>query len=364
MGIWFGDDRMDFFEIQDEQVKKNADCVVAICMKDSLINTYKGFSILKVKNFGKTFNLCDNEPFSDQPIVAGRLASGFLVGEGIIATAGHMASEENVKDLRFVFGYKMLDPYKPVIRIPNDYIYKGVKIIRRVRSHKRDGGDWALVKLDRIAVGQPVANLSRKKIFNDQPVYTIGHPCGLPLKYAPGARVRNVNKTYFEAELDVFCGNSGSPVFSSDTHEVIGMVVRGDIMDFRWTGRCWISVIYPNSQISSEVPECTKASEFIAPIYTYRESSEGYFEDEDYFENELRNAVSGELYLKGEKLAWEEDFRGVGRWFQGRRDGSLGRSRKSGHARKNCDIFTSSEYCYTVKILKILIMHYLPDPPY
>ncbi len=32
--------------------------------------------------------------------------------------------------------------------------------------------------------------------------------------------------------------------------------------------------------------------------------------------------------MKGEKLAWEEDFRGVGRWFQGRRNGSLAR-RKS-----------------------------------
>jgi V8-like Glu-specific endopeptidase len=264
-GIWFGDDRTDFYEIPDEHVKKNAGCVAIICLKDNLVEERNGFSELKVKNYGKTYNLCDNEPFHDQPISKGVSFTGFLVSEDTIATAGHVVKGRRLADLRFVFGFKMEGPYAPVIRVPNEYIYKGVEVPKKVyRSlNKDDRADWALVKLDRKVVCYPSAKLSRKRIFNDQPIYVLGHPAGLPMKYAPGARIEQVNGACFGAKLDIYSGNSGSPVFSSDTHEVVGMVVRGDSMDFRNTGTCWLSVIYPNREIQSKGAECTRVSEFI-----------------------------------------------------------------------------------------------------
>jgi hypothetical protein len=267
-GIWFGDDRTDFYDIPDEQVKKNAGCVVIICLKDNLIEEKNGFSTLKVKNYGKTFSLCDNEPFHEQPIFKGVSFSGFLVNEDTIATAGHVVKGRKLADLRFVFGFKMEGPYKPVIRVPNEYIYKGVDVPKKVYRglNKDDGADWALVKLDRKVEGYPSAKLSRKRIFSDQPVYVLGHPAGLPLKYAPGARIEQVNGSCFGAKLDIYSGNSGSPVFNSDTHEVVGMVVRGDTKDFRNTGKCWLSVIYPNCKIQSTGAECTRVSEFIDTI--------------------------------------------------------------------------------------------------
>jgi hypothetical protein len=261
-GIWFGDDRMDFFEIQNEQVKKSADCVAAILNKNGLINN-KGFSILKVKNYGKSFNLADSEPFHEQPIAAGRLFTGFLVRDDVIATAGQCTNERNVKDLRIVFGFKMIDSSTPMTKVPNENVYKGVKIIDRVYNPNGNMSDWALVKLDRKVLEQSIAPLSRQDISVDQPLYVIGHPVGLPLKYAPGAWVRDVKEAYFAADLDVYCGNSGSPVFKSDTHEVIGIVVRGHTQDFRWTGKGWASIIYPNSDKQSPLPECTRVSEFI-----------------------------------------------------------------------------------------------------
>ncbi|NIM15633.1 MAG: trypsin-like serine protease [Candidatus Aminicenantes bacterium] len=266
MGIWFKDDRMDFYEITDEKVRKNADCVAALCMKDNLVDD-KGFSTLKVKNYGKTFNLCECEPFHNQPIAAKSLVSCFLVKEDMIATAASFVNGRTVTNLRIIFGFKMLNSSTPVIKVSNDNIYKGVKV--PYRDYRRGTGnwtDWALVKLDRKVVGQPIATLSKKKVFRGQPVYVIGHPVGLPLKYASGASVENVSETYFGAKLDVFSGNSGSPVFSSDTHEVIGIVVRGDTKDFRYTGKCWTSIIYPNAEIQSKGAECTRISEFIAIV--------------------------------------------------------------------------------------------------
>lgn len=257
-GAW-SDDLMDSYEIADGQINKNADCTAAICMKDSLIDANNEFSTLKVKNYGETFNLCDIEPFSHQPIAAGWLCSGFLVKDDIIATAGHHVNEENVTDLRILFGYKMVDSVTPVTRFANDNIYHGAKIIRRVHNPEGNGPDWALVKLDRKVVGQTVARLSSEEISCDQAVYVIGHPLGLPLKCAAGVYVGDVDETSFMANLNIYSGNSGAPVFDLHTHEVIGMVVKGENRDFRWTGNCWISVEYPEGKRAG----CTRISEFI-----------------------------------------------------------------------------------------------------
>jgi len=262
-GIWGIDNRMDFYAISDERIRKNASCVAAICSENDLIHNGEGFSTLEVKNYGKTFNLCDLEPFYNQPIAAGRLCTGFLVKDDVIATAGHCADEKNVTDFRIVFGFKMLGLSTPITWIPNENIYKGVKILHRVYDSKGKGPDWELIKLDRKVEGHTPVKLSEKPIVLDQPVYILGHPCGLSLKYTSGAQVRNINDTCFAADLNVYSGNSGSPVFDCKTHEVIGIVVRGDTQDFRWTGKGWLSVIYPNSDIRSQEPQCTRVSEFL-----------------------------------------------------------------------------------------------------
>ncbi len=284
--IWGKDNRMDFYQLEEleksarqcgiaqpeksrdsvikeiKEIKKNADCVAAICMKENLIDKQNGYSAFNVKNYGHTFNLHENEPFRTQPISAGWLCTGFLVKEDIIATAGHCADENNVTDLRITFGFKMHSPFTPVTWVSNKDIYKGVEIIGRAYN-RSNGADWALVKLDRKVKGHPVAKLSEKSIYLDQPVYILGHPCGLPLKYSAGAKVCGINESFFSADLNVYCGNSGSPVFDRETHEVIGIVVRGDCQDFRWTGEGWLSIIYPHPDFHSKEPQCTRVSEFI-----------------------------------------------------------------------------------------------------
>jgi hypothetical protein len=261
-GIWGDDSRRDYFDISDKQIKKNAHSAAAICLKNSLIDTKEGFSTLKVKNFGKAFNLCSCEPFYDQPIAAGRFCTGFLVKEDIIATAAHCVKKREATDLRFVFGYKMLNSSTVGIEIPKQDIYNGEKIIHRCYN-RSTGSDWALVKLNRSVVGQPLAKLSKKEISPNQRVYIIGYPVGLPLKYSPGASVSDITEACFSADLNVYCGSSGSPVFDSKTHDVIGIVVRGDNRDFRLVENCWMSVIYSRNDKSPKEPQCTKVSEFI-----------------------------------------------------------------------------------------------------
>lgn len=136
-GVWDLDNRKDFYQIEDEQIKKNANCVAAICMKDDLMADDNGHSSLRTKNFGETFNLCKGEPFYDQPIAAGRLCTGFLVKEDVIATAAHCLYGISLSQLRFLFGFKMLDSASPATQVPNKDIYQGIKVLERV--HNRTG---------------------------------------------------------------------------------------------------------------------------------------------------------------------------------------------------------------------------------
>jgi hypothetical protein len=58
-------------------------------------------------------------------------------------------------------------------------------------------------------------------------------------------------------------GNGGSPVFSADTHRVVGIVTQGYPRDLRQTSKGWASIIYPNRDIVSGCPKCTRVSQFI-----------------------------------------------------------------------------------------------------
>jgi AraC-like DNA-binding protein len=253
---------MDIYEIEEEQVNRNALSVAAVCMKEGLIPCGKGFSQLETVNFGETFNLCLSEPFLDQPIGAGPICTGVLVAEDVIATAAHFVNDKNLIDICFVFGFVMQypDPITPITKVPNENIYKGVEILHRVHNPECD---WVLVKLDRKVSGREIATLSKNKVFNEQPVYIIGHPCGLPLKIAPGAYVKDFTDSYFRSDLDIYSSNSGSPVFCAQTHEVIGIVSRSRPADLRWTGNCLISLSYPDNSLNPFRSQCTRATEFI-----------------------------------------------------------------------------------------------------
>jgi hypothetical protein len=265
-GIRGKDLRRDYWGISNEQVGKNADCVAAICQEEDLIDLGNGCKELEVKNYGETFNLCECESFREQPIAAGRLCTGFLVKPDVIATAGHCADEKNLGKLRFIFGYKMTGSGDQGTRIPQKNIYRGERIIRREFDRSIDGADWTLVKLDRCVKGQSIVTLSRREIYRRQHIYILGHPVGLPLKFVYGAWVCDIGSVHFAADLTVYCGNSGSPVFCSETHEVIGIVANGDSRDFRWTGKCWKSIKYPLHPLnpsSQKMPQCVRISNLL-----------------------------------------------------------------------------------------------------
>ena len=255
--IYGVDDRKDVFELTVQQDKDDVESVAALFQDGDVTDNGDGTSTLRTQNFGTAKNLCQGERFRDQPI--GAFCSGFLVAPDIIATAGHCADTNDVTSIRFVFGFRMLNKTTAQTVINNSDIYSGVSIIGRQLT--QSGTDWALVRIDRAITNRRVLPIRRTgKIADDQRLHVIGHPTGLPTKFAGGASVRdNQPQAFFVANLDTYGGNSGSPVFNSDTHMVEGILVRGET-DFVSSGGCNISLVCPNTGCRGE--DSTRTTEF------------------------------------------------------------------------------------------------------
>lgn len=267
------DNRKDVYLISsDSKLVKSANAVVSLFHTSRIVTLEDGKNSKIVnKMYGTEFRLCDTEPFYTQPCSA--FCSGVLVASDIVATAGHCIDTPKKKtpplnNIRFVFGYRMRNDENAELIISNDEIYIGQKIIKRV--YTENGQDWALVKLDRSVKGRdPVPVRRSSKIQDAEDVYVIGHPCGLPAKFADGAIVKNnSNSDFFVANLDTYAGNSGSPVFNRKTHEVEGILVRGE-KDFvsqnpSDENSCQISLVCPNTGCRGE--DCVRTTIFASII--------------------------------------------------------------------------------------------------
>jgi S1-C subfamily serine protease len=267
-GVWFTpithgyygtDDRQEIYELSGEDLE-DADSVVALFHYSRVYDLGDGTAALLTENYGEDCNLCPTERFREQP--SGAFCSGVLVAPDVIATAGHCIKDENIADIRFVFGYRMLDADTPDLVIPNADIYSGAEVIAW-QVDDTTAADWALVRLDRIVENHRIARIRQSGTISDgQPVHIAGYPMGLPLKFAAGASVRdNRYRAVFVANLDAYPGNSGSPVYNSITHEVEGILVGGEGGELVKQGDCYVTRVCPDEGCSGEYS--TRTTEFV-----------------------------------------------------------------------------------------------------
>jgi secreted trypsin-like serine protease len=257
--IYGTDDRRDLVDVTDVRILANADGVVSLFRASRVHDNGDGTSTVQTAVFGQVNSLCPDEPFFSQP--AGAFCTGFLVAPDVVATAGHCVNENNVTSIRFVFGFRMIDAKDARVRIPNADIFVGASVIGRQLTN--DASDFCLVRLNRPAQVKRVVEVRRAgKVADKAALYVIGHPSGLPAKFADGANVRaNSNAAFFSANLDTYGGNSGSPIFNSATHVVEGILVRGST-DFVPMGACMVSAVCSTNGCEGE--DCTRVSEFVS----------------------------------------------------------------------------------------------------
>lgn len=255
--IYGTDDRQDMFAVTDASLLRDADSVVALIDAADISNNGDGTSTLNGQTLGIRRNLCGTEPFRDQPSIA--FCSGFLVDPSMIATAAHCVDSSNLATIRFVFGFQMQNATTAVTRIANSEVYRGIRILGR--NIGTAGTDWAVVQLDRPVLNHRYVTIRRSgKVPDGAGVHVIGHPSGLPKKYAGNAVIRdNTPGRYFVANLDTYGGNSGSPVFHISAHRVEGILVRGET-DYVMNGNCRVSLVCPANGCRGE--DCTRTTEF------------------------------------------------------------------------------------------------------
>jgi len=260
--IYGVDDRKDVKDVTDKKVLALAEASVALVEAADLQPAADGGWTLKTTSYRTDYDLCANEPFASQPL--GCFCSGALVAADVIATAGHcVKNTADLAHIRFVFGFRMVDAQAARTTFAANDVYEGREVIGRALTES--GTDWALVRLSRKVVGRkPVAFRTSGKIAGDATLFVIGHPCGLPQKFAGGARVvDNSEKMYFAANLDTYGGNSGSPVFSAKTLKIEGLLVRGQT-DFVSNGDCNVSTVFPTTGSGGE--DVTRATVWAARV--------------------------------------------------------------------------------------------------
>ncbi|UOF02048.1 trypsin-like serine peptidase [Bdellovibrio reynosensis] len=249
--VIYGDDnRVDVYEVTRSDIRDIADSTVALIPSRDVVNKNNGYFEILTEKYGTQMNLCADEPYYHQPVAAN--CSGSLVGEDLIATAGHCISASDCinNSYSFVFGFKMTDAKTGPQMISTDDVFTCKEIVAREYTGSQD---YALVRLDRAVRGHRVLKLQQTPAQPGDQIYVVGHPAGLPTKVADGAEVRAQNGNYFSSNLDTYGGNSGSAVFNAATNEVVGILVRG-AQDFAYdrANKCTRSNVCTNDSCRGE----------------------------------------------------------------------------------------------------------------
>lgn len=275
--IYGNDDRKDLYEITDPVLRSYAPAV-GMLVGTSYIKEEGG----QLEVSGGTLNqakqsefkkpLCPDVKFRNQ--IEPGSCSGFLVAQNILATAGHCV-KGGIADTRVVMNFAVTSASQanaPRFKIRPDQIYS----IRRIISTKYEPGqdrvgnaiespqgrtefmDYALLELDRSVTGATRFSLELdSETRSGDEVMLLGHPHGVPLKYAAGARVTVAGGIKSYANLDGFRGNSGSLVMNLRTRKVIGIYTTTALIpDFFYDAvRDCMSLTRAQDSFGGQVPE-------------------------------------------------------------------------------------------------------------
>lgn len=237
--IYGKDDRHEVDDYPITSIKKLADSVAGMVKATKLREDIgdKNFYSFRKQTAEDKFELCEEEPFRKQYTLP--ICSGFLIAPDTLVTAGHCVEDMlDCANFKWVFGFK-----KGTEKIAKEDVYSCKKIHeRQLHQSKWKLQDYAVIQLDRKVKGRaPLRFRRKKKAKIGTKLFVIGHPSGLPMKITDNGKIQRMNKEevwkpistlfkkryYFNANLDTYSGNSGSPVFNRKTKLVEGILVQG-----------------------------------------------------------------------------------------------------------------------------------------
>ena len=126
--------------------------------------------------------------------------------------------------LRVVFGYQFTQNDRPCEVFCDKLDVFEIKAIKLPPPEK---GDWIALELKHSATKsgrRTKLNVKADPPTANTPVYSLGHQMQTSLRYTKTDLPLSPSASGFDAFLDAYDGSSGAPVFSAQSHEVIGMV--------------------------------------------------------------------------------------------------------------------------------------------
>ena len=225
-GVIYGED-----SIQEVNTKKNpqanSQSSVALVKTINIIEADNNNFIFNDATVQEKYSACSEFNLSEQ--ISPAFCSGVLISPNLILTAGHcMSQSASCDETSFVFGFEKESS------IASSNIFKCKRVIHNSEAEQAVL-DYALVEIDRPAPYTPVIMNSKLSTtispdyVTHSAIYSIGYPLGTSKKKSEGfIRQEFSNKGEIIAELDVFSGDSGSPVFDNETNQLIGILVAGE----------------------------------------------------------------------------------------------------------------------------------------
>ncbi len=265
--VYGADNRLDWYQVTDATTLSRGSSTAGLFRSTSVtLRTDGRYQVATSSTLATSQRVCSTEPYRTQPTSA--FCTGFLVGPDLLATAGHcITSATSCASTTIAFGFRMDASATVRSVLDAGEVYRCAAIVGRTQTTT---DDWAVVRLDRAVTGRAPLPIRRSgSVALGDPLVVMGHPSGLPIKVAGGATVRaNSQAYYFEANVDTYGGNSGSPVFNATTGEVEGILVRGNTdYVYNAAGACYVSNVCPDTGCATGGWEdITRASRFASLV--------------------------------------------------------------------------------------------------
>lgn len=237
------------------------------------INSVQCRDLLDFSAFGSEFEgkkLCDSFFYANDHVPHTDIfGSGCFSAENKVVTAAHVLEEAAKTGLApdkllFIRGHLVYGGNHSIWIEPDQlYRLKQDKILKDSQLIYGQKGDSAWVEVtpyypDKHKYSASFAKPFTGQLKTNQTLYALGHGLGVPMKLSFDVKAgRREDPHWFNADMHVFPGNSGSPVFDAETQELTGIVSALHALDVEVTPRGCIDLT-PNmrgtlSAVSSQI---------------------------------------------------------------------------------------------------------------